>query len=169
MFILLIFLASLGVLLLAYAFVKQYSSKNVRADYDKLFSSLDGSVREAENIMGELDDFSNSIKKDFEDKFQEMVQLYNLLEEKKQEIISLEYKKADYEKAEPVILPEEVILPGNKIVKGNKYKRPVSEKIVKIRSMHAEGYTVSKIARALNIGQGEVKLTLDLNRERTGA
>ncbi len=144
MFIILICLAGSGVALLLFALIKQRDTKNTDQKLDK----LDNSLKEAENIIFELDDLSNSVRKEIDEKYQEMLQLYSILDEKKNESIA-EKTQAEYKKI-------------------NKNLRPVSEKASKIKSLYDQGYTVSKIAQLLKIGQGEVNLTLNLNRERSG-
>ena len=103
--------------------------------------------------LDEINKTSRIVLDEIEKKYQAMLFLYNLLEEKKKEINAV--------LEQPVKLaantPSEIKPPAKKQQSAKQNAR--NEKIFQLSE---EGMQINEIAKELNIGQGEVKLILDL-------
>jgi len=130
-----------------------------------------------EKIMA-IDEFSNQLLEKIENNHQEVVFMYNMLNEKQKEI-----KKVI---AEPVATKKTEVMKQNPVAKKEAPKKEVAKKEVQkkqvatsskeekptvnvpgnvnlqIQKMHKEGKSVLEISKALDIGQGEVKLVIAL-------
>ena len=129
-----------------------------------------------EKIMA-IDEFSNQLLEKIENNHQEVVFMYNMLNEKQKEIKKVVTEPVVEKKSETVkktVVKKEA--PKKETVKKEVPKKkveinPVEEKPtvnvpgnvnLQIQKMHKEGKSVLEISKALDIGQGEVKLVIAL-------
>jgi len=119
-------------------------------------SVYQSSVEEADEAINELNDVSKSVFKEFDGKYQELLFLYNLIEEKKQE---LEGQPAlTMPAAAPRRQVDYVIDDSTK-----KSTLPMtSPKFANVLELKNKGLSIDEIAQQLNIGKGEVSLILNL-------
>jgi hypothetical protein len=116
---------------------------------DKL-DVLGSSVTEVDEAISELSDMSKNVFKEFESKYQELLFLYNLIDEKEKRIEAL----------------------GTMQVAGpleNTKKPDINPKFANVIEMHHTGKTVEEIARELDMGKGEIDLILTLGGGRKNA
>lgn len=106
-----------------------------------------------EKSIEEFDKMSREVFEQLDQKYQELLFLYSLIDEKKSEIANL-YSETSKIQQLPVLKPEkqEVIVS--------------SPKHQEVKKLVQKGHDISEIAKMLGIGQGEVKLILDLGKTR---
>lgn len=126
-----------------------------------------------------MDEFSRQILSKIDANHQEVVFMYNLLGEKENELKELMTGKVTPEEDGDTFMPEEPVMeqeeePDAELEKdaldeifkeqwGASEEEPDREKINrKIKKMQEQGQSVLEISKALDMGQGEVKLVLDL-------
>jgi len=110
--------------------------------------AINASMSEADQAMEEINKTAKKIFDELEEKHQELLFLYNMIDERKSEEVG---PATDIIFSEPhPRRPENV-------------KNP---KLGKIRALYDQGMTEEEIARTLGIGQGEVKLILSIGRGR---
>ena len=126
-----------------------------------------------------MDEFSRQILSKIDANHQEVVFMYNLLGEKENELKELMTGKVTPEEDGDTFMPEEPVMeqeeePDAELEKdaldeifkeqwGASEEEADREKINrKIKKMHEQGQSVLEISKALDMGQGEVKLVLDL-------
>ena len=110
--------------------------------------AINASVSEANQTMEEINKTAKTIFDELEEKHQELLFLYNMIEERKNEEVG---------PASDIIFNE----PRPK--RPEHFKNP---KLGKIRALYDQGMTEEEIARTLGIGQGEVKLILSIGKGR---
>lgn len=128
-----------------------------------------------EKIMA-VDEFSKQLMEKIEQNHQEVVFMYNMLNEKEKEIkstVTQPVPKPESKTVEPALekAPQSAIqtVPKKKVPKAE--TKPVEKKDsitvsgnvnLQIQKMYKEGKSVLEISKALDVGQGEVKLVLAL-------
>lgn len=117
-------------------------------------NALNIATKEADDAMNELDKFSKTVFLEMENKYQEILYLYSSLEEKKQEILT--FKKDELHKSE-----------GHNNLDNLKTKfKNLNPKSQEIMKLYTDGLGASEIAKDLKMGIGEVKLIIELVRDR---
>ena len=148
----------------AYNFYDGTDKKNVDESFsledniENKLKAIDSSVADADNAIGELSEMSSSMFKELEEKYQELLFLYNLLDEKKSEILPGGNRGKNVKVAEP----ENINVLINDITSKG-YKNP---KLKEIKELKDGGLSIAQIAKKLNMGQGEVSLILELGKGR---
>lgn len=131
-----------------------YSANNI----ENKLKAIDTSVADADNVIGELSDISSSVFKELDDKYQELLFLYNLVDEKKKELLGTgvkdELMRTDNAKGINILVNDTVV-PA--------YKNP---KLKKITELERSGMSVGEIAKELGMGKGEVSLIMELGKGR---
>lgn len=153
-------------------------------------NETDDSQKDVDKIMSELSDFSENVFKDVDGKHQELMFLYTLIDEKKQELVEAYTKSME---TQPPVPQQEPQVPPqapqqqqniNEYVDTSRYvdtakwekereiktnKEEFGKNLIdsnpqhrQIYQLYSNGATVPEIARELNIGQMEVKLILEL-------
>jgi hypothetical protein len=125
---------------------------------DDAIKTLNASIGEADETMAEMQKMSKSLLKEIEDKHEELLFLFSLIEEKK-----IDSEEDASEPAPSIIEEEAPPTPPETPNRKSSYKNP---KLGKIRDLYDKGLSEEEIARALGIGQGEVKLILNLGKGR---
>ena len=134
--------------------------------------AMDKSIEEADEAVENLNKLSQSVFDELEKKYQEILFLYSLMDEKKKDITEI------YSKPMPVApqttkskeavaeapqnkesAPQEDSKPAMPLASA--IKNPNLKQILKLRD---EGMDVAEIAKTLDIGQGEVQLILGLGK-----
>ena len=115
-------------------------------------SAYQSSVVEADEAISELNDVSRSVFKEFDSKYQELLFLYNLIEEKKQEL------------NQPIAAPIRAVPPSkvSYIVDDSTKKSAINPKFAHVLELSRKGMNVDEIARQLDMGKGEIALILNL-------
>jgi len=110
--------------------------------------AINASMSEADQTMEEINKTAKAIFEELEEKHQELLFLYNMIEERKNE--------------ETGSAPE-IIFSEPRPKRADNIKNP---KLGKIRALYDQGMTEEEIAKTLGIGQGEVKLILSIGKGR---
>ncbi len=129
----------------------QSESDRIIAEQEKAVESIKQQV--SDNLSGiekykeDINRKTSDIFSQLDEKYQEILFLYSLIDNKKQEL-------ADYYTKTPETKPE----PSR--------NRVVSKKHKEIIEHYSNGVSCADIAKKLNIGQGEVRLVLELEKVR---
>jgi len=110
--------------------------------------AINASMSEADQTMEDINRTAKTIFEELEEKHQELLFLYNMIEERKNE------------EADPA---SDIIFNEARPKRPENMKNP---KLGKIRALYDQGMTEEEIARTLGIGQGEVKLILSIGKGR---
>ena len=106
------------------------------------------SISDADHTVEEINNTAAQIFGELDDKHQELLFLYNMIEDrKKDEVGSVSELVANDSHTKPT----------------ESFKNP---KLGKIRALYDQGMTEEEIAKTLGIGQGEVKLILSIGKGR---
>ncbi len=152
-----ILMASLGITLIVYALnskKKTHEEAPSSFNLENTVKTIDNSLTEADKAAEELSDLSKNIFQEFEGKYQELLFLYNLIDEKKKEIMS------SGEKTEHEAYESAVDLVVSDSTPRMKFKNP---KLKEIMELKKSGMSDENIAKSLNMGSGEVKLIMGLH------
>lgn len=101
---------------------------------------------DADKAIDELNNLSKDVFTEFDEKYKELLFLYEMLDSKKND--SKKEVQEAVKKAE------------------TKMSVMINPKLKEIMELKNKGMSVSQIARALNMGQGEVQLIINLGRNR---
>lgn len=147
---------------------------------------LNQTISDADALVNLLDNFSKNIKQDLNTRYDEVLYLYTMVNDKKTEVLELINKKEprlDVSKQGQAAVLKEYLL-DNKINKTDDYIQNNIEEFVasesnlvyqkldnlsrneEIITLFDKGFPMAEIAKKLNIGFGEVKLIVDLNRRQ---
>lgn len=112
-------------------------------------------VKEADDAVEQLNSLTEDMLNEFDEKYQELIFLYQLIDDMKNLESNKDYNSDFYEN-------------NNDMKKDNKkYNNTINNpKLKEIIKLHEEGKNISEISKSLNIGQGEVKLIMELNKVR---
>ncbi len=142
---------------------------------EKKEDNLIKTINEADDAIEQLNDISKQIFLQQEEKYQELLYLYEIIEQKKKELsdiseASLKNKeniavKLDKEIEEQDILElKENIIEKKSEKKSDKNINEIISKYDEIFELSRQGLSIVEIARKLNMGQGEVGLILDFKK-----
>jgi len=123
-------------------------------EVDNTIRALDASIQEADASMEEMEKLAASIFEELEGKYQELLFLYGLIDDKKKEAAAMYAQKAA---PEPAIVVAKSEAKKERILANS----PNARKILDLRD---QGLDVPQIAKKLSVGQGEVKLILELSK-----
>ncbi len=124
----------------------------------------DAVVADADATYEALSELSSDMIKQIDDKYKELLFVYNLIDEKKSDTA-----KSMSSAKNPAALQNRGGGSGSgfdKIITDDNIPAFKSPKYKEIKDLQAKGLSVAEIARALKIGKGEVQLILDLGRVR---
>jgi len=110
--------------------------------------AINATVSEADQIMEDINKMAQKVFDQLEDKHQELLFLYNMIEERKNEEVGT---------------ATDTYFTDGRQKRSENYKNP---KLGKIRALYDQGLTEEEIAKTLGLGQGEVKLILSIGKER---
>ncbi len=112
---------------------------------------------EADEAINELTSMSKEIFEELDGKYQELLFLYNLIDSKKAPDTTV--PGVDVKISDEAVLPAKFDLKVDNSTK-TMFKNP---KLRRIMELYAQGLSEGDIAKEMNIGQGELKIILDLN------
>lgn len=146
-----ILLILLGLLIVIISFyIKDKNSSENTLYSNEHYEEFGARIEELNNKILQVNEYSEFIKAELEDKHKELLFLYQMINEKSKQINSIDSNidnsddsAKDYEELSNKIEPKKN---NNKL----------------ILELSNKGYTVKEISRMLDIAQGEVKLVLDL-------
>jgi transcription initiation factor IIE alpha subunit len=142
----------LGIIVVIYTSVslKQSGDKlNERRQSEEFaLRTINASMSEADHTIEEINNTATQILEELEDKHQELLFLYNMIEDRKKD----EFGSVS-----------ELTANGDRLKRSEHFKNP---KLNKIRALYDQGMTEEEIAKTLGIGQGEVKLILSIGKGR---
>ncbi|MBR1735531.1 MAG: hypothetical protein IJ736_00745 [Firmicutes bacterium] len=139
-----LFIIAGGICLIIAALIKDEKKEENNTDTGAIEMLLNKSVEEADSAMNELNGLSEEVFKEFEEKYNELLFLYQMIEDKKDEN-SIDKKVS---------------------AKNRKRKfRYSNPKLQEIKNLAKEGLSVAEIAKKLDIGQGEVQLIMQLGKD----
>ncbi|MCL2619545.1 MAG: hypothetical protein FWD97_01250 [Defluviitaleaceae bacterium] len=130
------------------------------------FDAYNNSADVADEVISELDDMSKSVFKEFDNKYQELLFLYSLIDEKQKKIGDADVPVSFHSKDQARDL-EKYAKRVDLTIDDNK-KMNINPKFASIVKMHEEGQTVEEIARKLDMGKGEVGLIVTLGGGQNG-
>ena len=113
---------------------------------------LSSSVSEADEVISELSDMSKNVLKEFESKYQELLFLYNLIDEKQKN-----FGKEDAEQLSIDEYSQQV-----DAAEAKSKKAEINPKFANVLEMAKSGSSVEEIAKQLDMGKGEISLILNL-------
>ncbi len=148
--IILICLIFIGFALIIFSVFKKEEAFKLNLDEAKGAELLlNKAIDDADNAIEELNKLCSDAFDEFEEKYQEMLFLYQMIEEKKKEEFSSEENLN--------------FIVSNKEKNKSNYSNP---KLKDIRKLQKQGLSIPEIAKKLNMGQGEVKLISELGKGR---
>jgi DNA-binding NarL/FixJ family response regulator len=130
------------------------------AEEDSALTALEKIDAASDTALNEINQTSQIALNEINEKYQAMLFLYNLLDEKKKEIAVLTEPRP----AAPVanrVLPQKTP-PEQKQTRKASQRKEKNTRYEHVMELHNGGLTVPEIAKKLNIGQGEVQLFIDL-------
>lgn len=154
-FLIIAVLIGMGLILFSFFTYENNSQPNATnyIEVDNTIKALDASINEADSAAEELDKMAKSVFEEFDGKYQELLFLYTLIDEKKRDITE-SYRKNP---------SESTIKTDVTIDEAYQIQNPKHEQIYDLQK---QGYTVTEIAKNLNMGQGEVKLIMEMGKAR---
>ena len=155
-YIILVLLILVGIGLVIFACITKKSSKDQTDNYFEANASVQlvkQAIDDADNAIEQLNKISSDVFEEFEEKYQELLFLYQMIDDMKEK-----REKVDFKTDSP-----DNFQSYEKQTRSNSFKNPNFEKI---KNMQAQGLSISEISKALNMGQGEIKLILELGKAR---
>ncbi len=156
--IILVLLIIIGIILVifAYASKKKDSGDNDYFEANASVQLVKQAIEDADNAIEQLNKMSSNVFEEFEEKYQELLFLYQMIDDMKEKRAKIDFNTESQ---------ENISLNRNQgyYESLNSFKNPNLEKI---RNMQARGLSIAEISKALNMGQGEVKLILELGKAR---
>ena len=164
-----------GLALIAYALIVLKDRPDGKNDFDmeKIMEAMDKSINDADSTATELAKFSQNVVTEMDDKYQQLLYLYSLIEEKSEKLgnkssnnSSANSSRIDISIDESFDFQDKKQETTIKAVAKGLDPRLISDKYRSVFELHDKGMSVAEIARSLSIGQGEVKLVLELGKGR---
>lgn len=124
-------------------------------------------IEDADDAIEQLNSVSKSIFEEQEQKYQELLYLYQIIDDKKQELLNVFDKMTSMKFKEDLNenVKEESFKVADIVNKEDENNFAVTNsKHNEIIDLYNSGHTVTQIAQQLNIGQGEVSLVIKLNK-----
>lgn len=165
--VILVSLIFVGFGLILFSFLKKDENFKIdTSEAKEVHDELRKSISDADDAMNEINKLCGDAFVEFEEKYQELLFLYQLLDEK-QKSVSYDQKaegaSAGGKKAGNAGKEAESTS-GRKAEKNKKlYSNP---KLKDIQKLQKQGLSVADIAKKLDMGQGEVELISEMGRER---
>ena len=142
---------TIGVILVIAALIGIRRAVNRGAGRDgAALKSVEDSIKEADEAAEELNKLAGSVLEELDKKYQEVLFLYNLIDEKKRELAA-QYKGTGISR------PNET--PSDFTKRDTIVSHPKKQEILEL---HKKDTPIADIAKTLGVGQGEIKLVLGL-------
>lgn len=157
----LFFTILIGIFLVIYSIIytkKRNNQSNFEGNYNngdisKIDSIVKTSLEKLDEEITSFEKYSKSAFEELEQKYNELLFLYNLIDDKKLETAS-SFNKKD------IPVPVDDNIPSNN---SNLMNNPKNRDIIQLSKA---GLSINEIAKRLGMGQGEVKIVLDLGKAR---
>lgn len=157
-----------ALVLILFSIIALHGSNSKKAD-DFEYALMNNNI-ETSSLLDDFSDLSSGVFKEMEEKRQELLFLYNLIEEKGKGLASSKKPVLISNKGIDILVddkmtPEQVSnkTPGS-ISITNK-----NSNMSKILELKEHGMTVAEIAKELSIGQGEVSLLIEIGKDTLGS
>jgi len=126
------------------------------ASLEERLNSLEATVTEADEAAASLDDMTKNAFKEFDDKYQTLLFLYNMIDDKQKTMAQREINAAiaPVQQLRPSADPLAELVTRRKSASNPKYDI--------VFKMQADGKTPDEIAKELGMGKGQVALILNL-------
>ena len=176
--VLLIIGIAIGVLLVIVSFLGQKTDSMAAAQPQKEFflekrlEAMDTTLSEADNVLTELGGMSRDVMKEMDQKYNELLFLYNLIEEKKKEInseppdtqehVTFPFADANPSPKESISVNDRPPLVEKRTSNPKITNLNMNPRFTRIFELEQKGMTVEQIAKELDMGQGEVSLVVSL-------
>jgi len=141
-------------------------------ELENAIKDINKTKEEIDKTMEEFSELTGSVFREIDEKYHELLFLYTLMDDKKTEIDNFykESKQSTPSTSMPVqrnLSPEHQISQKATQEKKIKERATISNpKLDQIIELEKLGLSLSEIAKKLDMGQGEVKLILELGRVR---
>ena len=135
-----------------------FSKSNAEAADEYLENKLEvlgSSVNEADEAISELNDMSKNMMKELDNKYQELLYLYNLIDEKQKGFVPAAASSTSSSSPAPVA--------------AKKAMASINPKFARVLEMFETGKSIEDIAIEMDMGKGEVGLILNLGGGRKDA
>lgn len=138
----------------------EYSRKNLNQKLDDAVNVVNYSLDNFEIQTNEFNKTCELIFVEIDEKYQELLYLYNLIEEQQINSVAQNNEYTKLEEQENII-EEKIEKPKKKVDNRFIFK---NKNAVEIFKLYDDGVPISEIAKSLSIGQGEVKLMLNIRK-----
>jgi len=164
-----------GLILIIYALVILRERPEAKNDFDmeRIMEAMDRSINDADSATNELAKLSQDVVTEIDDKYQQLLYLYSLIEEKSEKLGSDPSSRSHGNPSRIDVSIDESFdyrskkqETTRKAIEKGFNPNLVSDKYRSVFELHDKGMSIPEIARSLSIGQGEVKLVLELGKGR---
>ena len=154
-----IVLMVVGIICILYALI--VFSKNKPSENDdylerSILSTIGDKTTEIDKTIDEFDKVSGEVLTQLDEKYNELLFLYSLIDDKKAEVAGRHNNEPQIAKKLSEFAELSQASPGGKRFKNAKHDE--------VKKLIKQGVSVADAAKELGIGQGEVKLILELER-----
>jgi len=162
--VVLIVMMVVGAIMVLHSVFSRNPDEDTTATYGDGFTHLESRLSNLENTMTEadeaavvLDDMTKNAFKEFDEKYQTLLFLYNMIDDKQKAMAQREISAA----VAPVQRMRPTADPLAELVTRRK-GASINPKYDIVLQMQAEGKSLDEIAKELNMGKGQVALILNL-------
>lgn len=158
----------IGVVFIVYSVIKFKPAENATPITEETLEKLQVAISDADNAMEELSELSQNIFDEITAKYKELLYLYSLVEQKQADSSNkpeAQTTPSSRPLSKPVVSVENV--PQEKGFHSfmTEYNS-TNPKHKEIKELAQKGMPVQEIAKSLNLGQGEVRLVLELGKAK---
>lgn len=126
---------------------------------EQKLSNLGSSVNQADETLDQLEGMSKNMLKEFDDKYSELLFLYNLIDEKQKMMSNNDNHIANNLDIKSEHIAIDYIV-GDKTILSKKIS--ANPKIAKVIDLHKKGMDIEEIAQIMDMGKGEINLIFNL-------
>lgn len=166
-----VFLLLVGIFMVFYAYKNLKNEKKIEVDtskYDEMFDILNISVDEANKSGEDLNKMATEIFTELENKHQELMVIYKLIDEKGDKTEKVETRSQKIQATNKVVehnnnlntIPNEFKINIENNMQNTKKSNKKKEDVLALKN---QGMDVDEIAKKLSLGKREVKLIIDFS------
>lgn len=126
---------------------------------EKKLEAMESGISEADNVLAELGNVSQNVFSELDRKYNELLFLYNLIDEKKNELTASSSPVKAGENTHEHTAAEAAASVASDGMPESAYKNPRLKRILELKQ---SGMSIGQIAKELDMGQGEVSLIMGL-------
>lgn len=142
--------------------VEKKRSRDYRLETDERKHELQQAAEDAEQLLDELNNFSNYIVTRMEEKQQEVESVIQAVDQRLnlfEQINDIQFVIPKQEKESPILENEAIMEPAPPAAMTKKARViPLNEKRRQVIKLYKDGYDNTEIAKMLNMGKGEIEL-----------